>query len=53
MNESKLIVQVPVSDDGSIDLPVGAHVISIEFEDEGGLGNQRRPAVAWVVMPAP
>ena len=45
------IVQLPVSEEGAVDLPDGAEVVALDFEDQGGLGSGRRPGTAWVAVP--
>lgn len=45
-------VQLPVTKEGTIDVPDGATIVALDFEDEGGLGSNRRPAIAWVAVPA-
>ena len=45
------IVPFPVADDGAVELPDGAVVVALEFEDEGGLGYGRRPVTAWGEVP--
>jgi hypothetical protein len=40
-----------VAEDGSIELPDGATIISLEFESEGAYGFGNHPAAAWVVVP--
>lgn len=41
------ILPFPVLVDGTVDLPIGAVVVALDFEDDGGLGCRRRPAIAW------
>jgi hypothetical protein len=43
--------QVPVTEEGTCDLPAGAMIVSVDFEDKGGLGSDRRPAAAWIAVP--
>jgi len=38
--------------DGTVDLPAGAVVVALDFEDDGGLGCRRRPAIAWAEVGA-
>jgi hypothetical protein len=40
----------PVTHEGTADLPDGAVIVAVDFEDEGGMGSDRRPATAWVAM---
>jgi hypothetical protein len=46
------VLSVPVAEDGTVDLPDGAIVISLDFESEGPYGYQARPVTAWVEIPA-
>jgi hypothetical protein len=41
-----------VDEDGTLELPDGAIIFSLEFEDEGADGYGRHPAIAWVELPA-
>ena len=41
------LLSVPVSADGTVDLPDGAFVVAVDFQDAGGLGRGPRPATAW------
>jgi hypothetical protein len=45
------IVQFPLAADGMMDLPEGAVVVALDFEDDGSLGLRRWPATAWVQVP--
>jgi hypothetical protein len=45
------IAQFPVTKEGTCDLPAGAFIVALDFEDEGGMGAARRPATAWVAVP--
>jgi hypothetical protein len=38
-----------VAEDGMVDLPEGAIIISLEFESEGSDGDKSRPVTAWEV----
>jgi hypothetical protein len=52
MNSQRVrFAQFPVTKEGTCDLPDGAVVVALDFEDEGGLGSDRRPAMAWVAVP--
>ncbi len=42
--------QFPVTTEGTVDLPEGSVIVALDFEDEGGLGSDRRPATAWVAV---
>ena len=46
------IVPFDVATDGTVDLPEGATIISLEFESEGAYGYDNRPARVWVDVPA-
>ena len=46
------VLSVPVAEDGTVDLPDGAIVISLDFESEGPYGYQARPVTAWIEVPA-
>jgi hypothetical protein len=41
------VLPFPVLADGTVDLPAGAVIVALDFEDDGGLGCRRRPATAW------
>jgi hypothetical protein len=43
--------QFSVTKEGTVDLPDGSVIVALDFEDEGGLGSDRRPATAWVAVP--
>jgi hypothetical protein len=43
--------QFPVTKEGTCDLPAGAFIVALDFEDEGGMGSARRPATAWAAVP--
>ena len=45
------LVQFQVTKEGTVELPDGATVVALEFQDDGGLGSDRRPATAWVAVP--
>ena len=45
------LVPFPVTAEGIIDLPDGAVIVSLDFEDPGGQGAGRRPAAAWAQVP--
>jgi hypothetical protein len=45
------IVAFDVAKDGSVDLPEGATIISLEFESEGAYGYESRPSRVWVDVP--
>ena len=45
------LVLFQVTKEGTVDLPDGAVIVALDFEDEGGLGSGRRPATAWVAVP--
>ena len=52
MNTRRCRVQsFDVAEDGSLDLPAGAIIISLEFESEGAYGYKPRPVSAWVEVP--
>jgi hypothetical protein len=42
--------QFPVTKEGTVDLPEGAVIVALDFEDKGGLGSDRCPATAWVAV---
>jgi hypothetical protein len=44
------IAQFSVTMEGTVDLPEGSVIVALDFEDEGGLGSDRRPATAWVAV---
>jgi hypothetical protein len=44
-------VQFQVTKEGTVDIPEGAVIVALDFEDDGGLGSDRRPATAWVAVP--
>ncbi len=46
------VLSLEVAEDGSIELPEGAVIISLEFESEGSYGYNRRPVAAWAEVPA-
>jgi len=46
------IVAFDVAADGTVDLPEGAVIISLQFESEGSYGYDTRPARVWVDVPA-
>ena len=46
------IVAFDVAKDGTVDLPEGATIISLQFESEGSYGYDTRPAKVWVDVPA-
>jgi hypothetical protein len=46
------VVPLEVAEDGTLDLPDGASIISLEFESEGAYGYGSRPVRAWVDVPA-
>ena len=50
IRRSKL-VSFPVTAEGTIDLPEGAVIVSVDFEDPGSHGSGRRPAAAWAEVP--
>ncbi len=53
MNTRRCRVQAfDIAQDGSVELPEGALIITIEFESEGSYGYQRRPITAWAEVPA-
>ena len=41
-----------VAEDGTVELPEGANIISLDFEGEGPYGYETRPVRAWVELPA-
>jgi hypothetical protein len=41
-----------VAEDGTVELPEGAIIISLEFESEGAYGYGSHPALAWAEVPA-
>jgi hypothetical protein len=41
------LLPFPVTAAGTVDLPDGAVVVALDFEDDGGFGYRRRPATAW------
>lgn len=45
------VVSVDVAEDGTVELPAGASIISLEFEGEGAYGYKTRPVSAWVHIP--
>jgi hypothetical protein len=45
------IVAFDVAKDGTVDLPEGATIISLEFESEGAYGYDSRPSRVWVDVP--
>jgi hypothetical protein len=45
------LVRFPVTAEGIIDLPDGAVIVSLDFEDERGMGFGRRPAAVWAEVP--
>ncbi len=45
------VLSFEVAEDGSIELPEGAVIISLEFESEGSYGYDRRPVAAWAEVP--
>lgn len=45
------LVPFPVTAESTIDLPDGAVLVALDFEDEGGLGSGRRPTTAWAEVP--
>jgi hypothetical protein len=53
MNTRRCRVQAfDVAQDGSIELPEGAIIISLVFESEGAYGYHSRPVSAWAEVPA-
>jgi hypothetical protein len=46
------VLSFPVAEDGTVDLPEGAVIISLEFESEGSYGYKSRPVTAWAEVPA-
>ena len=40
-----------VAEDGTVELPEGAIIISLVFEGEGPYGFQTRPVRAWAEVP--
>jgi hypothetical protein len=42
----------PVAEDGTIELPDGSVIISLDFESEGSYGYKSRPVAAWAEVPA-
>ena len=46
------ILSLHVAEDGTVDLPVEAAIVSLEFEGEGPYGYRTRPVTAWAVVPA-
>jgi hypothetical protein len=45
------IVAFDVAEDGTVELPEGAVIISLEFESEGSYGYETRPARVWANLP--
>ena len=45
------IVAFDVAEDGTVELPEGAVIISLEFESQGSYGYQTRPARVWANLP--
>jgi hypothetical protein len=45
------VAAVQIAADGTVELPDGAVIISVEFESEGSYGYERRPVTAWVEIP--
>jgi hypothetical protein len=50
MRQSRVML-IEVGEDGTIEVPDDATVISLEFESEGSYGFKRRPVAAWVEVP--
>jgi hypothetical protein len=46
------VVPFDVAEDGAVELPDGALIISLEFESAGPYGYESRPVRAWVQVPA-
>jgi hypothetical protein len=46
------VMLIEMAEDGTIELPDGSTIISLEFESEGSYGYNRRPTAAWVEVPA-
>jgi hypothetical protein len=46
------IQSLQIGEDGSVDLPDGAVIVSLEFDSAGPYGYQARPVRAWVEVPA-
>ena len=40
------------AEDGTVELPDNAVIISLDFEGQGAYGYQTRPVRAWVELPA-
>ena len=40
-----------VAEDGTVELPEGAIIISLDFEGEGPYGYETRPVRAWAEVP--
>lgn len=41
---------VATDEHDAVDLPEGAAIVSVDFQDVGGLGHQRRPAGVWIAV---
>jgi hypothetical protein len=46
------VLSYEVGEDGTVELPAGAVIISLDFESGGPYGYKSRPVAAWVEVPA-
>jgi hypothetical protein len=41
-----------IAEDGTLELPAGAAIVSLEFESEGAYGYRPHPVAVWAEVPA-